>query len=198
MEQTEHSSEMTPSAKGKKDKPDKIARGRAKETLFRVSARNQIEMIAIADNKGNMITGINVILISLIIAVFGSGVSVGGELFIHKVQLVVPFAILLFACLISAVFAILAVKPKLIKSKSGSKQTLTFFYNFFRKSLDEYIADMHGILRSRETTYDQLIIDMYHNGIVLQRKYALLSTSYTIFLTGLISSVGAYVVILFV
>ncbi len=49
--------------------PGHIASGRGKETLFRSTFRNQINHIAIADNKANMIININSIIISLIIAV---------------------------------------------------------------------------------------------------------------------------------
>jgi hypothetical protein len=175
---------------------EKFARGRAKDTLFRVSVRNQIELIAIADNKANMITGINVILISLIIAVFGSGLRVSGELLTQKIELIIPFGILMIFCLTSAIYAILAAKPKIIKPSKSKNISLLFFHNFYRKTLEEYVEAIHTVLQSRRNTYNQMIIDMYHNGIVLERKYALLRVSYQVFLVGLVSSVAAYLITL--
>lgn len=176
-------------------KKDKISGGRGKETIFRVSARNQIELIAIADNKANMITGINVILLSLIIALFGSGYTLGGVPAIQKTEMVVPFSILMGMCLASAIFAVLAAKPKLIRPKGEAGRSILFFHNFYSETLAEYLNEMRALLRNRERIYDQMIIDMYNNGLVLERKYRLLNISYTLFLIGIISGVFAFVLL---
>ncbi len=41
-----------------------LSKGRGKDTLFRVTVRNQIDQISIADNKANMIISINTIIIT--------------------------------------------------------------------------------------------------------------------------------------
>ena len=169
----------------------KMATGRGKETLFRVASRNQIELIAIADNKANMIIGINTILISLIIAMFGSNLK--GPSFIEKSELFIPFSALMFFCLLSAIFALLAAKPKIIRPRKDRAYSRLFFQNISEKSLAEYIAEMHQILASKEDTYDQMIIDMYNNGLVLRRKYNLLGISYLLFLVGIIVTVLLFV-----
>ncbi|RLD22457.1 MAG: metal-dependent phosphohydrolase [Bacteroidetes bacterium] len=175
-----------------------FAQGRGKETLFRVSARNQIELIAIADNKANIIIGINVMLITLIIASFGSNFELGDSLIMSRMELLIPFSILLFCCLISAIFSMLAAKPHIIKSKEKKGSSKLFFQNFYTETLDEYKADMYKVLGSRQLTYDQMIIDMYHNGIVLHGKYNLLSKSYNVFMFGQVATVLAYVITSFV
>jgi len=175
-----------------------FARGRGKETLFRVSGRNQIELIAIADNKANIIIGINVMLITLIIAVFGSNFELGNSVIMSRMELLIPFSILLLCCLVSAIFSMLAAKPHIIKSKEGNGSSKLFFQSFYTESLDEYKADMYKILGSRQLTYDQMIIDMYNNGIVLHAKYALLSKSYNVFMFGQVATVVAYVITSFV
>ena len=181
----------TKEERSESDQTYSLAAGRGKETLFRVSARNQIELIAIADNKANMITGIDAVLFSLSIAFFGSGLSMQGVPFNERAEVMVPFVILIFACLISAIFAILSAKPTIIKSPKSSL-SLLFFQSFYDKSLEVYKEEMHTLLSSRETIYDQLIIDMYYNGLVLKRKYSLLNFSYMIFMIGIISSVVAF------
>lgn len=173
-----------------------LAGGRGKETLFRVSARNQIEMIAIADNKANIITGINVVLISVTIAFFGSGASFIGRDFLGEMQLIIPFGILLITCLTSAIYAIFSAKPKFIVDTDKSHRSLTFFQNYYQKSLDEYIEEVHTVLESRKAVYDQIIMDMYNNGLVLHRKYQLLIYSYNIFMFGLVLSVLSFLVII--
>jgi len=171
-----------------------FARGRGKETLFRVSARNQIELIAIADNKANIILGINVMLITLIIASFGSNFELGDSLIISRMELLIPFSILLFCCLVSAIFSMLAAKPHIIKSADETGSSKLFFQNFYKETLDEYKSDMYRVLKSRQLTYDQMIIDMYNNGLVLHAKYNLLSKSYNVFMFGQVATVVAYVI----
>jgi hypothetical protein len=171
-----------------------FALGRGKETLFRVSARNQIELIAIADNKANIIIGINVMLMTLIIGVFGSNFELDGALVMTRMELLIPFSILLICCLISAIFSMLAAKPQIIKSSDEKGTSKLFFQNFYSETLDEYKADMYRVLSSKQLTYDQMIIDMYNNGLVLHGKYDLLSKSYNVFMFGQVAMVVAYVI----
>ncbi|MDH3652270.1 MAG: DUF5706 domain-containing protein [Saprospiraceae bacterium] len=173
----------------KEVKKSGFARGRGKETLFRVASRNQINLISIADNKANMIIGINAILISVIMALFGSGISIGGTPFVNRLELIIPFSLLLLACLVSVVFAIMAAKPHIISIRKGHRVSKLFFDSFFQTSLDDYIIEMHEVLSSNEATYDQMIIDLYNNGLVLRRKYSLLDKAYRIFMVGFIASV---------
>ena len=178
-----------------KEETNHIVGGRGKETLFRVTFRNQINLISIADNKANMIISLNAILISLIIAVFGSGISIQGIPFMEKYILVVPFTILMITCLASAILAILSAKPHIIKTPEGinnPKLSLLFFGNFYMKTLNEYLEDMTSLLSSRDTIYEHLSIDIYNQGKILNRKYKLLGISYSIFMIGISLCVIAY------
>ncbi len=164
------------------------------DTLFAVSGRNQLELIAIADNKANMITAICAALIFLIIALFSSGFSLKGSPVLERIEFVLPLGILLAFCCVSAICAILALKPKIIRTKKDGHSAL-FFHNYYRKSLLEYKVEMHEMMRSKDRIYDHMLTDMYHNGLVLERKYALLGFSYTIFLLAIVCSVMSYVVV---
>jgi len=163
------------------------------QTLFGVSGRNQLELIAIADNKANMITAICAALIFLIIALFSSGFSLKGSPILDRLEFVLPLGILLAFCCLSAICAVLALKPKIIRTKHEGRSAL-FFHNFYRKSLAEYKAEMHEMMSSSDRIYDHMLTDMYYNGQVLERKYALLGFSYTIFLLAIVCSVTSYVI----
>lgn len=165
------------------------------EMLFRVSAQKQLGLITIADNKANVITAINAVLIALIIIVFSSGMSVGGKPVTERLELAIPLGIILVFGAISAIFAILALKPKIIRAKDQGARSKLFFSNYYRKSLDEYKDELRQMIGSREAIYEQLMTDMYHNGLVLERKYALLGIAYTLFLLAIASSVTAYIII---
>jgi hypothetical protein len=164
------------------------------DTLFAVSGRNQLELISIADNKANMITAICAALIFLIIALFSSGFSLKGSPVLERIEFVLPLGILLAFCCVSAICAVLALKPKIIRTKKDSHSAI-FFHNYYRKSLSEYKAEMHEMMSSKDRIYDHMLTDMYHNGLVLERKYALLGFSYTIFLLAIVCSVMSYVIV---
>ncbi len=164
------------------------------QTLFSVSGRNQLELISIADNKANMITAICTALIFLILGLLCSGFTYEGILIVDKLEFALPLGILLAFCCISAICAILALKPKIVRTKKEGR-SLLFFHSYYRMSLAEYKAKMQEMMRSREEIYDHMLTDMYHNGLVLERKYALLGFSYTIFLMAIICSFIAYVII---
>jgi hypothetical protein len=163
------------------------------QTLISVSGRNQLELIAIADNKANMMTAICAALIFLIIALFSSGFSLKGSPILDRLEFALPLGILLAFCCVAAICSILALKPKIIRTKHEVQSSL-FFHNYYRKSLTEYKTGMKEILKSRDKVYDHMLTDMYHNGLVLERKYALLGFSYTIFLLAIVCCVTAYVV----
>ncbi|HLF65719.1 MAG TPA: Pycsar system effector family protein [Saprospiraceae bacterium] len=167
---------------------------KGKDTIFRVAAPNQIGLIAIADNKSNMLIGICVVLISLIIALLGSGFTIQGTPINTRPDLIIPMTILLFFMLSAAVCAIIAAKPKIIKGTTQSMHSLLFFQNIFTKTLDQYLAEMHELLEDKKAIYDQMIIDMYNNGVVLHRKYQMLRVAYFLFMYGLIISVLAFVI----
>lgn len=143
---------MDPESTIKKTKEGELPGGKGKETLFRVSSRNQIELIAIADNKANIIVGINAILISLIIALLGSGAMIGGSPVVSNADILVPFIVLLLFSLISCILAILAARPVMIKTSRGKTKTrsLVFFDYSFNETLEEYMENTHKLLSNKK------------------------------------------------
>ena len=167
--------------------------GRGKDTLFRITIRNQIDMISIADNKANMIISINTIVISLIVAIMGA--SFANPYFASN-QVTVPLLILLFSNTVSAVFSILAARPRFRKGPPNYKtNSMLYFGNFRHIPLTKYIQEMEDIITSRDSVYRNLIIDLYNFGQILDKKYRMLSVSYTAFLVGIILCVGSYLIL---
>ena len=172
--------------------------GRGKDTLFRITIRNQVDQIAIADNKANMIITINTLIISLIVAGLGTGMSFDKLNFLQFPQIIAPLTILMVFCTLSAVFAVLAAKPRFLKTPGERDPETTsplFFGNFKNLSLKDYIGEMYEIIKSKKNTYRSLIIDLYFNGQILSRKYRLLAFSYTSFLIGLVTCVIVYLIL---
>jgi hypothetical protein len=175
------------------------SKGRGKDTLFRVTVRNQIDQISIADNKANMIISINTIIITIIVTILGSNITFKGGPFLQMTQIMVPFTILLVACMISAVYAILAARPRILnKALSDGKGSILFFGNYKDMNLDDYLNRMEDVLNSNTSIYRNLVIDMYNYGQILSRKYKLLWLAYTFFLVGMVLCVVSYFIVMMI
>jgi hypothetical protein len=174
--------------------------GRGRETLFRVTFRNQINLIQIADNKANMIISINSIIISVIIMLNGFG-AIADSIDYNKADIVVPATLIVLTCLTSVVYAIQAARPYLIRPKKGEVEkqaknaSMLFFGTISKKTMDEYLDEMDDMLKSREMIYKNMTIDIYNQGKVLKRKYHLLSIAYLIFMYGFVLGVLIFLVL---
>ncbi|NNF34735.1 MAG: hypothetical protein HKN68_11525 [Saprospiraceae bacterium] len=168
--------------------------GSSAETLYRVTLRNQLRSIGIADQKAKVLIGINTILISLFIAVIGLVSNVAELNFIKNLNLSLPFTIMVISCFFSGAMAIIAVRPN-DKLWDNSNPSQLSFRNFHGMSLDEYLDDMDMILESRKTIYRSLNIDLYLYGICLQKKNKLLRHAFTVFLAGLTLAVICFTIL---
>lgn len=171
---------------------------RGKETMFRVAYRNQTSLRQIVDSKANMIISINTLIISSIIAISSYGiVSDKMELYLKNV---VPIAVIVVSCLISAVFAILAANPRFIRprpEKPENRQSLLFFGEMAEYSQEEYLQKMEELLTSRDNIYQNMIIDLHCQGIILKFKFRYISFAYNILMLGFSLGVIFYLVFLF-
>ena len=172
-------------------------KGGARETLFRVTIRNQLRSIGIADQKAKVIIGINSILISLFIAAIGLVSNVAELDFIKNMNLSFPFTVMIITCFISGAIAIFVVRPdaSLWIQENPSKLS---FRNYQGISLGDFLSDMDDILCSKDSIYKSLNIDLYLYGKCVQRKNQLLRQSYGVFLAGLTIAVLSFLVLRFV
>jgi len=187
-------SEATEEKAGKKSKGEK-----ARDTLYRVAYRSQITLVQIADNKANLIISINAMIISSIIAISGYGL-VADRLHGDRSTILVPVALILLSCLTSTIFAIQAAKPKLIESQpldeKKNKTSLIFFGEISQHLQSEYLQRMNALRTSEEEMYETMNIDLYNQGLILNRKYRLLNQAYRVFLFGFIMSVWVFLAFL--
>jgi len=165
---------------------------RGVESMFRLTARNQINLSSIADNKSNILISVNTIIISIVLTVL---VSRFGE----YPNMILPSLVFLTFSLITIIFAILSTRPNIssgtftkedIKEK---KVNLLFFGNFYNMGLDDYSWALEEMMKNDEYLYSTMIKDQYFLGKVLAKKYKLLRKAYDFFMFGIILSVLAYV-----
>jgi predicted metal-dependent HD superfamily phosphohydrolase len=174
-----------------KEKPKGYSRG--VESMFRLTARNQINLSSIADNKSNILISVNTIIISIVITVL-----IGK--FDENPALILPTLTFLTFSLITIIFAILSTRPQISSGTftkediQQNKVNLLFFGNFYNMKLDEYSWAIQELMKNDENLYNTMIKDQYSLGKVLAKKYKLLRISYNVFMFGLIISVLAFVV----
>jgi hypothetical protein len=182
-----------------KEKPKKSTRS-GRQTLFRVTFRNQITLIRIADTKANMILGINTGILGLLMAVVGTKTIFTDLEAIENYRFIVPVACMMLTAMISAIYAVRSTKPRLIKPVPDNDQPMKgrksylFFENIYNMSLEDYIDKMEQIIESSKDVHINMIIDIYNQSKVLHMKYKLLRLSYVIFINGLVISIVMFLI----
>jgi HD superfamily phosphodiesterase len=177
-------------SKVEKQIKDSKTTARGVETMFRLTARNQINLSSIADNKANIMLTINAVIVSVLVSTSALNFTVGSGL-----KFLVPGLILVSGCLISLVFAVLSVRPKIIDYKIGDedlknrKVNLLFFGNFFKMDYEEYESAMKEMMDDYDYLYGSMIKDQYQLGRVLSIKYRLLKYSYNFFMFSFVIAV---------
>ncbi len=173
--------------KVKKDKTD-----RERQTFFRVTFKNNCNLLQIADNKANIIISINALVISSTIAIIGYG-SISHGLDIKNPFTLVPILLLLSTCLTSTILAVQAAKPKIMGKVAPTavkpKSSMLFFGESSTYTLNEYLAEIERILPSTSDIHEHMSISLYYQGKVLNKKYTLLAHAYNVFILGLVMGI---------
>ncbi len=172
--------------KEEKKKLKKLSRGA--ETLYKTAYQTHLNLNSLADSKAHIMMSVNTILLS---ASFSFLIPKWG----NDIRLVAPSICLILTALLSILFAILTIKPKLITghiSKDDVKTKtadLLFFGNYTSMSLPDYKWGMRELIKDPEYTYNSLSQTLYFLGQVLKKKYKYLIYCYLIFINGLVLSV---------
>jgi predicted metal-dependent HD superfamily phosphohydrolase len=190
--------------------------GRGIDTLYRSTFRNHINLSSIADGKANMMISINAIILSVIITLSGAGFSFANQPNVDYLRYTIPVLILLMGSLISVIFAILSARPKVTQrtaqqeaaqqdaarpeaaqqeAAQDQQANLLYFGNFLGVSRAEFVRYLNSLKVDQDLLYDNMADDLYNLGLVLRRKYKMLSISYNVFMGGLVLSVLAFMVI---
>lgn len=161
--------------------------------FFRVMSNNLNQLNSLADQKANILISINTVIISLAIGSAARNVE-------FWQNLIGPMVLLIITCLSTSVIAILATRPNLIRTHmtaediENRKAHLIFFGNFNALSLEEYENIMLNTIQDSDYLYRILLRDFYMQGKVLNRKYGMLRTAYTVFMIGMIVTSAVFVV----
>jgi len=187
-----HGGKKEKNKKKDKDKDKGLGTSRGVETMFRMAYRSHLTLSQMADNKANIMISINGIMISVVIASISPKIDANP-------WLLVPTGVLLVGCAVSLVYAVLAARPRVTQQKltledvERNDANILFFGNFVRLSEPEFVTGLTKLMQDTERLYVNMMRDIYGLGRVLQRKYTLIRTSYTVFMVALVVSVLLFV-----
>lgn len=189
-----------PIIKTKKEKDtDPNIPTRGIETMFKVTIHNHLELSSMADAKANIMISVNSIIVSVVLSVLVRRLE-------EFPTMIIPTCILLCVNVVTIVFAILTVRPKILKGPPPGKQpvvsdkrvNLLFFGEFNKMSLKEYTVKMKEMMREKDYLYENMINNIYFMGIVLVKKYQYLRLAYNVFMYGFIIAVLAFSIAVFI
>lgn len=166
---------------------------RGVETMFRVALRNHITLSDIADTKANILLSVNAIIISMAFSTLIPKLDNPSNAY-----LIVPSIIFVFFTVVCMILSIMATRPNVTQGKFtkedviNKKVNLLFFGNFHKMKLEDFEWGITEMMHDKDYLYGSLTKDLYFLGLVLNRKYSLLRTTYTVFMIGIITSVIAF------
>ena len=150
--------------------------------MFRTTLGNHLRLSEMADQKANLMITINTLLISITISSFIRPVA-GAD------GLLVPEILLLIVSLVTVVISIFATKPsfslrKHVMPRIHPPIDLLFFGDYTQLSAAEYREQLRLLIANEEGLYNSLIDNIYAQGLVLSKKYRLLTVAYNFFMIG--------------
>ncbi|SCY92433.1 Pycsar system effector family protein [Paracoccus tibetensis] len=207
-----------PAIKRKKEKP--IGTEKAVETMFRNSYRAELDTIALAAMKANIMISLNGFIISALM------IS-GAFIFASSPAFLFPAGVFLVTAATSIVFALLSASPERSDLFTGLRDwalavrrrearlrdlraymtrprhgtpvegpTNVFIYEQrVRLSPEAYWAEMQDMMRNRERIYYSMSDQLYWLGLVADRKFRLLNMSYTVFRWGLLATMLSFLLL---
>ena len=152
--------------------------------MFRTAYRTQLDLTALAATKANIMISLNGFILS-VLTLSGPFVLVAEPAF------TVPIAVFLATCLASIIFAVLAARPRLLRTGQSvedfqqDRANILVFEQFSVLNQDEHLKAMTGLMRNNSRIYKNMTRQLYHLGITADRKFRFLSISYAAFLSGL-------------
>lgn len=159
---------------------------------MRNTARANLELTALADNKANIMISLNGFILTVVIT--GGSIAVN-----HTPELVYPFSVILLTALASIFLAIKAVRPKLnmghdtIEDLRADRSSIAYFIHCSNLTSDEYVEEMQRVVTTDfKTVQTHISRHLYGLGFGLKGKFTWLSWSYLVFSYGQVLSVLTY------
>lgn len=170
------------------ERDDMIKGSRGIDTLLRNAYRSQLDMLALAATKANIMISLNGLLMSMLIISGTHLVSING-------MYIIPIAIFLVTCAMATTFAVFAARPEISRNKYNygdfmrDDARLMVFEEFSDLRESEYLDAMTHLLNDPKRVYRSMLSHIHELGTTADKKYQHLYYSYTVFMAGTIVTV---------
>lgn len=190
---------------------------KAVETMFRNSYRAELDTIALAATKANIMISLNGFIISALM------IS-GAFIFASSPAFLFPAGVFLITAAASIAFALLSASPErsdlfsglrdwagavrrrqarlrdlrayVMRARQGNNGegpgNVLIYEQRVRLSREEYWAEMQALIRDRGRIYHSMSDQLYWLGQTADRKFRLLNMSYTVFRWGLLATILSF------
>ncbi|MCK5813856.1 MAG: DUF3616 domain-containing protein [Cocleimonas sp.] len=191
---------------------------KAIETMFRNAYRAQLDLLALAATKANIMISLNGAIVSILMVASG---------FIYAEAktsaILLPATLFLITSVASIYFALSAASPSpapahtrigiylkniqqgnfnFYKIRKEIKQSnkhfdreslnILIFEDFSKLSKIDYIEQMHELMKNKDKVYEEMSAQLHHLGTMADRKYTMLRRSYSVFRWGVIISIVVF------
>lgn len=202
-------------------KSDGFGSAKGIETMFRSAYRAQLDLIALAATKANIMISLNGFIVSVLM--------VSGAFIYATVPVFLPPAIVfLITSAISIYFALWAASPgsapeyaklfrwarNFLTGKAAfseirecvdkrpqefidGESNILVFEDFAKLSKDEYLERMRTLLSDHGQVYETMSDQLYWLGKMADKKFKMLRSSYAVFRWGIILSILMFLVVKF-
>lgn len=172
-------------------KADKLSFSKDTVNVIRTTMRNNIELIAIADNKANVLLSLNAVMIAFVVplAISNLDVLLSYGLYIPLVLMAVTcFATIYLATLVLAPFDLDRIQGDLPKDMSRSP---FFFGTAYHMSLENYFDRLLRAADKKSDVQQFMAQDLFFIGRRLGEKMALIRKSFLVFRVGIFLTLAA-------
>ncbi|MDO4907194.1 Pycsar system effector family protein [Neisseria sp.] len=196
-----------------------IGTAKGVETMFRNAFRTEMELLALAATKANIMISLNGFIVSALM------IS-GAFIFSSSPDFLVPAGIFMTTAAASIVFALLSASPErmgrirsaiewfkdVFKRKASLKDfkarvlspearfidktpNILIYEDRVKVSRERYWEMMQDIMADREQVYKKMSEELYWLGLLANKQFKYLNMSYAAFRWGLIASVVAFIAV---
>ena len=211
-------------AKKKKNKaedlnaPDLLGTNKGVETMFRNAVRSEMELLALAATKANIMISLNGFIVSALM------IS-GAFIFSSSPEFLIPASTFMITAAASIVFALLSASPERIgkmqaartwlkdfvrgRSKlrdlktrlsstetrffGGSQPNILIYEDRVKLQKDKYWEMMQEIMGDRKQIYEKMSDHLYWLGLLADKQFKYINLSYAVFRWGLLASLLAFI-----
>jgi hypothetical protein len=155
---------------------------------LRTAQQHQVQLNVLADQKANINIGFTLFFITLTQSQFS--LADDSPDFVRF-----WFMLLVLSIALSLLLALIVVLPRVGKTRISKPQQMTnpFYFGMFSQlKQEEYVDYLSDRLQSNQTAREMLTVDIYHIGLVLNRKYRLLRFSYGFLALSVVVAVALY------